>query len=264
MVGWQEPYTYALLIVGIVFIVAFAVSQSYVSAPILPNSLWTRKGFTPIVTAMSFGWMSFGIFLYYTTIFIFTIRKKPPLSAVAEMVPLVIGGFFATASVGIFIPKVPAQYTFGVSMFSFFIDNLLMSFAIESNVYWASIFSACLLVVGGPDLSFASSGILISNVVLPEEQGVAGSFISTTVQYSIAIGLAIAATVEAHVNKGGSDIVLGFRGAYWLGIGFAAIAFFVVVLFVRDHRFEEMKDAEKEVESGYSTVEGAPAANGNA
>ena len=264
VVGWQEPYTYALLIVGIVFIVAFAFSQSLVSAPVLSNSLWTRKGFSPVVIAISLGWMSFGIFLYYTTNFILTIHEELPLSAVAEMVPLVIGGLFATASVGILIPKVPAQYIFGVSMFSFFIGNLLMSFANYSKAYWAFIFPACLLVVGGPDLSFASSGILISNAVLPEEQGVAGSFISTVVQYSIAIGLGIAATVEAHVNKGGSDIVLGYRVAYWLGIGFAAVAFFVVVLFVRDHRFDGTKDAEKEVKSNDGTVEEAPAAAGNA
>lgn len=255
VVGWQEPYTYALLIVGIVFIVAFAFSQSHVSAPVLPNSLWTRKGFSPVVTAMSFGWMSFGIFLYYTTTFVLTIRKELPLSAVAEMVPLVIGGLFATASVGVFIPKVPAQYIFGISTFSFFIGNLLMSFAIDSKVYWAFIFPACLLVVGGPDLSFASSGILISNAVLPEEQGVAGSFISTVVQYSIAIGLGIAATVEAQVNKGGTEIVLGYRGVYWLGTGFAAFAFFVVVLFVRDPRFDGTKVAEKEFKSNDGTVE---------
>ena len=254
VVGWQEPYTYALLIVSIILIVAFVFSQSHVSAPVLPNSLWTRKGFSPVVTAMSFGWMSFGIFLYYTTIFILTVHKKLPLSAVAEMVPLVIGGFFATASVGIFIPKVPAQYIFGVSMFCFFIGNLLMSFANYSKVYWAFIFPACLLVVGGPDLSFASSSIIISNAVLPEEQGVAGSFISTVVLYSISIGLGIAATVEAHVNKGGSDIVLGYRGAYWLGIGFAAIAFFVVVLFVRDNRFDGTKNAEKEVKASDGPV----------
>ena len=249
VVGWQEAYIYVLLIIGIVLIIAFAFSQSHVATPVLPNSLWTRKGFAGVVTAMLFGWMSFGIFLYYTTIFILTIHKELPLSAVAEMVPLVIGGLFATASVGIFIPKVPAQYIFAVSMFSFFIGNLLMSFANSSNVYWAFIFPACLLVVGGPDLSFASSGILITNVVLPEEQGVAGSFISTVVQYSIAVGLGIAATVETHVNKGGNDIFLGYRGAYWLGIGFATIAFFIVVLFVRDNRFDGTKSTKVEVES---------------
>ena len=248
VIGWQEPYTYVLLIVGVVFIAAFAVSQSYVSAPVLPNSLWTRKGFTPVVTAMAFGWMSFGIFLYYTTIFILTIHRKSPLATVAEMSPLVIGGFFATASVALFIQKVPAQYIFGVSMFSFFVGNLLMSFANESSVYWALIFPACLLVPGGPDLSFASSSIIISNAVLPEEQGVAGSFTGTVVLYSISLGLGIAATVEAHVNKNGADIVLGYRGALWLGIGFAAIAFFIVVLFVRDPRFAKKMEDEKNIE----------------
>lgn len=251
-VGWQEPYTYVLLIVGIASLVAFAFSQSRASAPVLPNSLWRRKGFAPVVAAMCFGWMSFGIFLYYTTIFLLGIQMKLPLTVVAQMVPLVIGGLVATASVGIFISRVPAQYIFGVSMFSFFIGNLLMSFGNYSDVYWAFIFPACLLVVGGPDLSLASAGILISNAVPPEEQGVAGSFVSTMVHYSISIGLGIAATVERHVNKGGSDILLGYRGAYWLGIAFAAIAFFVVVLFVRDDRFDK---ENVEVASNESTID---------
>ncbi|KAL4756152.1 uncharacterized protein BDW70DRAFT_21990 [Aspergillus foveolatus] len=239
VVGWQEPYVYALFVIGILLIVAFAFSQSHVQAPVLPNTLWTRKGFAPVVTAMSFGWISFGIFLYYTTIYILTVHKVQPLTAVVQMVPLVIGGLFATTSVGIFIAKVPAQYIFGVSMFSFFVGNLLMSFVNYSPVYWSFIFPACLLVVGGPDLSFASAGILVSNAVLPDEQGVAGSFISTVVQYSISIGLGIAATVEAHVNNDGQDIVRGYRGALWFGVGSAAVAFFIVVFFVRDERFDK-------------------------
>ncbi|KAJ5574188.1 MFS transporter [Penicillium hispanicum] len=248
VVGWQEPYIYALLIVGMLLIVAFAFSQSYVAVPVLPNSLWTRPGFSSVVIAMTFGWMSFAIFLYYTTVFILNFRKELPLAAVAEMVPLVIGGLFATASVGMLIPKVPAQYIFGVSMFSFFVGNLLMSFAPYAQSYWALVFPACLLVVGGPDLSFASSAILISNSVLPEEQGVAGSFISTVVQYSLALGLGIAATVEGHVNQSGHDVVLGYRGAWWLGMGFAAVAFFVVVFCIRDLRFSKATQNKSEDE----------------
>lgn len=249
VVGWQEAYVYVLLIVGVLTIIGFAFSQSLVAKPVLPNTLWTRKGFTPVVTAMSFGWMSFGIFLYYTTLFILNVHNKLPLTAVAQMVPLVVGGLFATASVGIFIPKVRAQYIFGVSMFSFFIGNILMSFANYTSVYWALIFPACLLVVGGPDLSFASSGIIISNAVTEEEQGVAGSFIATVVQYSISIGLGIAATVESHVNKGGRDIVLGYRGAYWLGMGFSAVAFLIVAVFVRDTRFDGNNEEKQDEQS---------------
>ena len=72
---------------------------------------------------------------------------------------------------------IPAQSIFGASTFSFFIGYLLMSLAIYSKVYWAFVFPACLLVVGRPDLSYASADILVSTAVLPEEQGVAGSFI---------------------------------------------------------------------------------------
>ncbi|KAJ5738582.1 hypothetical protein N7493_001737 [Penicillium malachiteum] len=253
VVGWQEPYIYALLIVSIFLLVGFVFSQSYVSSPVLPNSLWSRPGFTPVIVSMVFGWMSFAIFLYYTTVYILTIHKAQPLTAVAQMVPLVIGGFFATMSVGLFIGKTPAQYIFGVSMFSFFIGNLLMSFVNYSNVYWAFIFPACLFVVGGPDLSFASSGIIISNSVLPEEQGVAGSFVSTVVQYSLSLGLGIAATVESHVNEGGENPILGYRGAFWLGIGFAAVGFFIVIFFVRDHRF----DSKPEEDSVPDDISGA-------
>lgn len=236
VVGWEKPYVYILMIVGILLLVAFVFTQAYVKAPVLPNHLWKRKGFTPIMIAMCFGWMSFGIFLYYTTVWIFMVRHKGPLENVAEMTPLVIGGAFATASVGIFIMKVPAHFIFGVSMFSFFLGCLLMSFAKHSTSYWAFVGPACLLVVGGPDLSFASSNIIVSNAVLPEEQGVAGSFISTVVLFSVAQGLGFAATVEGHVNKHGTDIILGYRGAYWLGMGFALIAFLTVALFIRDDR----------------------------
>ncbi|KAL9595427.1 MAG: hypothetical protein Q9219_006444 [cf. Caloplaca sp. 3 TL-2023] len=257
VVGWQKAYVYVCLILSFIFLGVFVVSQSRVKAPVLPNHLWKRKGFTPIVLAMCFGWMSFGIFLYYTTIFIFTIRLKGPLETVAEMVPLVIGGLFATASVGIFIMRVPAHFIFGVSMASFFIGCLLMSFANESKHYWAFVFPACLLVVGGPDLSFASSNIIISNAVTEDEQGVAGSFISTVVLFSVAQGLGFAATVEMHVNKGGRDIILGYRGAYWLGMGFAAVAFAIVALFVRDDRLDGTKgakDANQQVAAGDSKV----------
>jgi phosphotransferase system glucose/maltose/N-acetylglucosamine-specific IIC component len=83
------------------------------------------------------------------------------------------------------------------------------------------------------------------------------------VQYSISIGLGIAATVEAHVNNGGKDIVRGYRGALWLGVGFAAIAFFIVVFFVRDSRFDK-KDNEKDAASSTDGAYETPADKANA
>lgn len=72
-------------------------------------------------------------------------------------------------------------------------------------------------------MSFPSGVIILSNQMPPEHQGLAASLINTVVNYSISIGLGMAATVEAHVNSDGADLLRGYRGAWYLGIGLDAL-----------------------------------------
>jgi phosphotransferase system glucose/maltose/N-acetylglucosamine-specific IIC component len=74
-------------------------------------------------------------------------------------------------------------------------------------------------------------------------------------QYSISIGLGIAATVESHVNEGGQNPIRGYRGVFWLGFGFAAVGFFVVIFFVRDHRFESKERGQSGPEAISETAD---------
>lgn len=53
----------------------------------------------------------------------------------------------------------------------------------------------------------------------PSEQGVAASLVNTVLNYSISIGLGMAGTVESQVNDGGKNLLKGYRGAWYLGIG---------------------------------------------
>lgn len=41
------------------------------------------------------------------------------------------------------------------------------------------------------------------------------------VNYSIALGLGFAGVVETHVNDGGRNELKGYRGAFYMGMGFA-------------------------------------------
>lgn len=65
-----------------------------------------------------------------------------------------------------------------------------------------------------------------------EHQGIAASLVNTAVNYSISIGLGMAGTVEGHVNRGGLDVLKGYRGAWYLGIGLGALGMAVSVCFV--------------------------------
>lgn len=51
--------------------------------------------------------------------------------------------------------------------------------------------------------------------------------------YSIALGLGMAGTVEANVNDGGANVLRGYRGAFYFATSCAFLGFLLVVFFVR-------------------------------
>ena len=102
------------------------------------------------------------------------------------------------------------------------------------------------------DMSFPAATIVLSNSVSKETQGIAASLVNTIVNYSISLGLGFAGTVEVHVNNGGrtpADLLRGYRGAWYVGIGLAGLGFAISLVFlVRDHfkRVGLKADSEKE------------------
>ena len=82
-----------------------------------------------------------------------------------------------------------------------------------------------------------------------EQQGIAASLVVTIVNYSISIGLGIAGTVESKVNDGGQDILKGYRGALYAGIGLSGMAILLSLLFVVSEG-RAMSRASKEDEHG--------------
>lgn len=72
----------------------------------------------------------------------------------------------------------------------------------------------------------------MQNSLPHEHQGLAASLVNTVVNYSVSIGLGFAGTVEVHVNNGGLDILRGYRGALWMGVGLACLGVFTSIVFV--------------------------------
>lgn len=84
-------------------------------------------------------------------------------------------------------------------------------------------------------MSFPAATLILSDAVPRKHQGIAASLVNTVVNYSISLGLGFAGTVETQVNKGGEtpgDILKGYRGAYYMGIGLASVGVLVCIAFV--------------------------------
>lgn len=81
-------------------------------------------------------------------------------------------------------------------------------------------------------MSFPSGTIILSNTTAKEHQGVAASLVNTVVNYSISIALGIAGTVDRNVNQGGENVLKGYRGAWYFGIGLDGVAVLIALYFV--------------------------------
>lgn len=63
-----------------------------------------------------------------------------------------------------------------------------------------------------------------------DQQGLSASLVNTVINYSISIGLGIAGTVESNVAPEGSDVLKGYRSAWYCGIGLAGLGIGVSVV----------------------------------
>lgn len=93
-------------------------------------------------------------------------------------------------------------------------------------------------------MSFPAATLLLSNAMRKEHQGIAASLVNTVLNYSISIALGIAGTIESQVNHNGTNVLRGYRGAYYFGVSIAAMGL-VISLFYVVHELEEKKKRSK-------------------
>lgn len=119
---------------------------------------------------------------------------------------------------------------------SVYLRNILFCFArVIQGIGPATVVPNALALVGnayGMDMSFPSATILLSNNTPSHNQGLASSLVNTAVNYSISLGLGIAGTVLRNVNPTGMDILAGYRGAWYFGIGLDVLAVVIALYFV--------------------------------
>lgn len=249
IVGWPTVYVFVLLIVGFLFILAFFFIETRVSCPILPmHSLSRETGF--VLGCVAAGWSAFGIWLYYLWQFMEVLRQETLLQATAYFVPVAISGLCAALTTGKLLSLISPGFVMLISMMAFTAGTVVLATAPVGRIYWGAIFISCMIMPWGmvfiqsqkvfansltnwpQDMSFPSGCIILSNNTAREHQGIAASLVNTAVNYSISIGLGMAGTVEGYVNKGGLEVLKGYRGAWCLGIGLGALGMAVSVCFI--------------------------------
>lgn len=233
-VGWEKPYVYVLLIVGFIAMGLFFYVERRTKFPLVPNEV--LKGETGMVLACIFaGWSSFGVWLVYSTRSLLELDHLGVFVINARYIPTLIMGFIAAATAALTIHKLPVSVIMIMSMVAFFLGNLLNGLRPVGQIYWAQFFVSSILTPFGMDMSFPAATIVLSHNLPQHQQGVAASLVATFVNYSIAIGLGFAGTVEYYTTKdlpsSMATTELGIRNALRMGMGLAGLGIVVAVIF---------------------------------
>lgn len=251
VVGWTTPYTYFILIIGILLFIAFVFVEKFVSHPLIPFGVLRIDSLFTLV-CISAGWGSFGIYIFYSLNLLEVLRHQTPLLTSAQLSPVAISGLIAAGATGFCLTHFRASTVMLLSMTFFLIGGVIFATVPVHQTYWAQTFVGIIVLPWGMDMSFPAGTIILSRAMPREHQGLAASLVTTFVNYSISIGLGFAGTIEGQVNDGGKNILQGFRGAYYMGVGLSGLGVAVALLFcfVERHQSKRTGGDENEMREG--------------
>lgn len=223
IVGWATPYTYFLLILGLLFVAAFLYVEACQAAyPLVPLAAM-RSTTNFVLACTATGWGCFSVWIYYAIQMLENLRGWSPLMTSAAFAPAPITGLIASLSTGfLFSRGVKPHWVMLTSMFAFFIGSLLFATSAPNQLYWLNPFFSILIMPFGMDMSNPAAIILVSNSVRREHQGIAASLVVTFVNYAISLALGIAGSVEAGVFDA-DDLLVGYRAAQYFGLGLGGL-----------------------------------------
>lgn len=144
IVGWTNPYTYILLIVGFLCLGAFVFIERKAKYPLVPTSIFTGD-VAWTLSCVACGWASFSIALYYAYQFNEIIKGNSPLLAVGKWAGAPITGIIAGLTTAYLLHRVGPGIIMVMALSGFLIGSTLLSTLPVGQTYWSQFFVLTLL-----------------------------------------------------------------------------------------------------------------------
>ncbi|CAI4751712.1 CRB_1a_G0045010.mRNA.1.CDS.1 [Saccharomyces cerevisiae] len=245
IVGWDKPYIIVLLIISVIFLVAFFVYESkYAEVPLLPRAMTKNRHMIMILLAVFLGWGSFGIWTFYYVSFQLNLRHYSPVWTGGTYFVFVIFGSMAAFFVAFSIKRLGPALLLCFSLMAFDAGSIMFSVLPVEQSYWKLNFAMQAILCFGMDLSFPASSIILSDGLPMQYQGMAGSLVNTVINYSASLCLGMGGTVEHQINKSGNDLLKGYRAAVYLGVGLASLGVVISVTYMLENLWNRHRKSE--------------------
>ncbi|KAL8908720.1 MAG: hypothetical protein Q9171_005333 [Xanthocarpia ochracea] len=216
--------------------VAWVHRQEHNDRPaLIPNSLWSNKGFTSICINVFLMWGAFNAFEQVLNLVFQKVKGLDAFAAALAFLPMPISGLLAYPAVGLVVHRIRADWIVLATTVASCVSPLLMALSDPTWSYWVGAFPALLLNATASDSLFTISNLLIMSVFPGNTQGLAGGVFSTIAQIGKSMGLAVVALLAESITtrspiedkESPEALMEGYRAAFWFLFALSAASFFV-------------------------------------
>jgi EmrB/QacA subfamily drug resistance transporter len=227
--GWASLEIVGSLAAGALLIVAFVAWELRAREPMLPMRFFRSRGFAASNVASIA--MSFGMFgsIFLLAQFLQTVQHLSPLGAGVRILPWTLMPMFIAPVAGAFSDRIGGRPLIATGLALQAISLAWMAATTAPNVAYAELVGPFLLAGAGMALFFAPIANVVLSAVRPEEEGKASGANSAIRELGGVFGVAVLASVFAHVGgyASGQSFVDGLTPALWIGaavVGLGAAA----------------------------------------
>ncbi|KAI5117894.1 hypothetical protein M0805_001551 [Coniferiporia weirii] len=247
---WQTPYIIALIVIGVMLLVAFLMWQWYLERdtsgarcpPLMKLSMWKRAHgkFAAMQCIAFLEWASFQSWTFWAQLYYQDYQGLSPVLTAIRLLPMFVVGLSCNALVAASVAHVPVVLLVICGTLLTGLAGLLFAVLEPSAPYWAFGFPAAIVSVFGADFVFACGTIFVAKISAPHEQSLAGGLFQTLTQLGTSLGLAVTTIVHNTILRREEGIVGknsqldAYRGAQWTCFGFGVAGAIVALIFLRN------------------------------
>jgi EmrB/QacA subfamily drug resistance transporter len=223
--GWESVEIVGSLVAGSALVAAFVAWELRAREPMLPMRFFRSRGFAASNVASIA--MSFGMFgsIFLLAQFLQTVQHLSPLAAGLRILPWTLMPIFIAPLAGAFSDRIGGRPLIATGLALQAASLAWMAATTSPGVAYAELVGPFLLAGAGMALFFAPIANVVLSAVRPEEEGKASGANAGIRELGGVFGVAVLASVFAHVGgySSGQAFVDGLTPALWIGAAVVAL-----------------------------------------